>query len=40
VKRSVIMDDYVFSVADDVVKAAALADLKKEIAVVPLAAAP
>jgi uncharacterized secreted protein with C-terminal beta-propeller domain len=40
VKRSVIMDDYVFSVADDVVKAAALADPKKEIAVVPLAAAP
>jgi hypothetical protein len=40
VKRSVIMDDYVFSVSDDVVKADALGNLGVDVAVVPLAAAP
>jgi hypothetical protein len=40
VKRSVIMDDFVFSISEDEVKADALGALGTDVAVVPLVAAP
>ena len=40
VKRSIVMEDYVFSISEDLIKVNSLGDLAEDIVVLPLGAAP